>query len=181
MLAVAEPLINVVVGSGLACLSAVIVAWLSNRKVTRSNSNVEGVLREHAEENQHLIQGLRDEIIARHRVASHAMARGVFESDEHGQYVFVNVAWAVIAGVAASEALGDGWQRAIHPEDVARVKLAWQTAIRTQERFGPMRYRFMHPDGTVTDVHCEAYPTRNGGGRLRGFVGWVEPSESDVL
>lgn len=177
MIAVAEPLINVIVGSGLACLSAVIVAWLSNRKIHQSHSNVAGVLRAHAEENNHLFQGLRDEIIARHRVASHAIDRGVYESDEHGQCVFVNVTWTTISGLSAPEALGDGWQRAIHPEDVARVTLAWRMAVHTQERFGPMRYRFMHPDGTVVEVHSEAYPTRNGGGRLRGFVGWVEPWE----
>ena len=46
---------------------------------------------------------------------------GVFETDVHGNCNFVNNRWCEIAGISVSQAMGDGWYRSLHPDDVRRV------------------------------------------------------------
>ena len=42
---------------------------------------------------------------------------GIFQTDAQGRTIYVNPQWCEIAGLPAEKALGDGWLRAVHPED----------------------------------------------------------------
>lgn len=170
----AEPLLNIIVGGIITLIGSVIVALITSKRVIKGQSGIYEQLTGTANINQELLTSLRDEIIARGRVMSHVIDRGVFEADEHGACVFVNREWSRITGIANQEALGWGWLQGVHPEDAVRVRLAWKHAVANQERFGPMTYKWIDSSGEVTRVNSEAYPTRNGGGRLHGYVGWLE-------
>jgi len=66
------------------------------------------------------------------RLASAAPV-GLFEADAHGRYTFVNVRWCEMTGLMPDQARGDGWTRAIDPEDRETVVAAWRRVVRTAE------------------------------------------------
>ncbi len=74
---------------------------------------------------------------------------GLFETDAHGDCVFVNERWCAFAGLTPDEALGSGWARAIHPDDRDRVASAWAEAV-AEGRDTEMEFRAQRPDGSVT-------------------------------
>jgi PAS domain S-box-containing protein len=97
---------------------------------------------------------------------------GLFRTDTDGRCLAVNARWCEITGLAPAEALDEGWARALHPDDRARVLDGWREA--TQEARGfEQEFRFRRPDGTVAHVLAQALPERDTRGRISGFVGSV--------
>ncbi len=50
---------------------------------------------------------------------------GVFYTDPHGNCLYVNEKWCEIAGMAAGDALGQGWIEGLHPDDRTRIFDEW--------------------------------------------------------
>jgi len=48
---------------------------------------------------------------------------------EGGSVDFLNRAWFEAVGCAADEAVGWGWEKKLHPDDVERVRTAWQATV----------------------------------------------------
>ena len=42
---------------------------------------------------------------------------GIFRTDENGATTYVNPMWCQISGLSLAEAMGDGWLKAVHPDD----------------------------------------------------------------
>jgi PAS domain S-box-containing protein len=80
---------------------------------------------------------------------------GIFRTDPDGNCLDVNRRWCEITGVAAAEARGEGWSRALHPEDRARVYEEWTAFARSGGRFRS-EHRFLRSDGTVRWVVADA-------------------------
>lgn len=95
---------------------------------------------------------------------------GVFETDIHGNCNFVNNRWCEIAGITPREAMGDGWYRALHPDDVRRVWDEWLVATNKAAQFRSS-YRFVHADGSVRWVLGQAAPIFDEKGLLTAYVG----------
>ena len=55
---------------------------------------------------------------------------GLFRTDPAGLCLCVNARWSEIAGLSATEALGQGWAQALHPDDRERVVAEWNQATR---------------------------------------------------
>jgi len=53
---------------------------------------------------------------------------GLFRTDTEGRCLAVNARWCEITGLAPAEALDEGWARALHPDDRARVLDGWREA-----------------------------------------------------
>jgi two-component system cell cycle sensor histidine kinase/response regulator CckA len=94
---------------------------------------------------------------------------GVFVSDADG-CVYVNDCWCELAGLGVEEALGDGWARALHPDDAERVLAEWASAA-SEGRDSVGEYRFRRPDGTVAWVRGFAAALRDDDGRIVGWSG----------
>jgi PAS domain S-box-containing protein len=84
----------------------------------------------------------------RFRVLAEVSPVGIFSSDPTGQCVFVNGRWCEIAGMTAAEAMGEGWTRALHPDDRKGVADNWAEAVRAGES-SAAEFRFVKPDGTI--------------------------------
>ncbi len=97
---------------------------------------------------------------------------GIFQTDEQGQCVYVNEQWCSMAGMSREQAVGDGWQRAVHPMDRAQVQNAWTTAVDGGIPFD-LSYRFVRPDGAETWVIGRATRNRVADGSVMGFLGTV--------
>lgn len=108
---------------------------------------------------------------------------GVFITDNRGHCSFVNPAWCRIAGMDLADALGDGWVRAVHPDDQDRVKRRWYEASLNREIF-VSEHRFLHPDGSIVWTTVRSAEIRQGDSAI-GFVGMVvdisERKRTEVL
>jgi PAS domain S-box-containing protein len=97
---------------------------------------------------------------------------GIFRTDAQGQTTYVNPRWCQISGLSAADAFGDGWLRAVHPEDREKLGQGWHVAA-DAHRLSVAEYRFVHSDGTLTWVMGQAVPEKDRAGRIVGYVGTV--------
>ncbi len=97
---------------------------------------------------------------------------GIFRTDAEGRCVYVNPRWCELTGLEPAEAMGWGWQRAVHPEDRDRIVDVWEEATASRQEFR-MEYRFVQPGGREVWVYGQASPERDEEGRVLGFVGTV--------
>ena len=104
-------------------------------------------------------------------LASHAPV-GIFLTDPNGDCLFVNEAWRHMAGLTAEQARGQGWSKALHPDDRDRVAREWAAAVRERRPF-VSEYRFRRPDGTVSWLQGRAVEWRLGNGTVAGQIGTI--------
>src|SRR5262249_7587596 len=97
---------------------------------------------------------------------------GIFYTDPEGRCLYVNERWCEITGLGPSEALGEGWARALHPDDRARIAELWDRSTRGEPPFRA-EYRFRRPDGETTWVFGQAMAERDDAGHVTGYVGTV--------
>jgi PAS domain S-box-containing protein len=97
---------------------------------------------------------------------------GIYHCDKFGNCLYVNERWCELTGLTFDEALGSGWERAIHPKDSARIHEEWK---RTAEANEPFRseYRFLQPNGRTLWVYGEVAEERDEDGVLIGLIGTV--------
>jgi diguanylate cyclase (GGDEF)-like protein/PAS domain S-box-containing protein len=98
---------------------------------------------------------------------------GIFMTDVDGQCTYTNPRCQAICGFTAEEAMGEGWSRFVHPDDVERVRARWLDDAR-HARESSIEYRFATPQNGVRWVHVRAAAMRSEAGGLIGFVGTVE-------
>jgi len=65
---------------------------------------------------------------ARFRSLSAHSPIGILEVDSAGCCTYTNERWLAITGLTAEQSLGNGWMKAIHPEDRQNVLLQWAKA-----------------------------------------------------
>ena len=97
---------------------------------------------------------------------------GIFRTDAQGQTTYVNPRWCQITGLSATDALGEGWLRAVHPQDREQIAKGWHEAVQAPHS-STADYRFLHPDGTVAWVMGQAVPEKDDAGRVVGYVGTI--------
>ncbi|HZM33079.1 MAG TPA: ATP-binding protein [Burkholderiales bacterium] len=75
------------------------------------------------------------------RTISHAAPAIVWVTDDKG-IVFINRRWTELTGQSQEEAQGQGWTRAVHPDDSERLRPYRERCRRTGEPYeGEIRYR----------------------------------------
>jgi PAS domain S-box-containing protein len=108
----------------------------------------------------------------RFRIVATQAPVGIFQTDSAGRCLFVNQVWCEIAGAAPDEALGDGWQRFVHPEDRQRVVAEWQEATQ-QRRNQSTEFRFLNRTTGARWVMASAAPILDATGVVNGYVGTI--------
>jgi PAS domain S-box-containing protein len=93
----------------------------------------------------------------------------VFTTDEIGRHLFVNPRWCELTGIDAAEALGWGWERAVHPGDLRTVTDRWSRLVPGDDGVW-VRLRLVRPDGLRRAAILQAVPTTTGDGSRR-YVG----------
>lgn len=97
---------------------------------------------------------------------------GIFRTDAKGNTTYVNPKWCQISGLSASEAMGDGWLRAVHPDDLEKLKENWVASTRTSS-VSSAEYRFVLPDGSVAWVIGRAVLEDKVNEEVTGYVGTI--------
>lgn len=97
---------------------------------------------------------------------------GIFETDASCNYIFVNPHWLKISGMSFSEAMGEGWIKALHAEDREMVIKEWYKSAQTGCEFA-MEYRFITPQGKVTWLKGNAVSMHDRDGNITGYSGTI--------
>jgi PAS domain S-box-containing protein len=97
---------------------------------------------------------------------------GIFRTDADGYTTYVNPTWCQISGLSSDEALGDGWLKAVHPQDQPILSEHWHEAAQL-EIPSLADYRFVHPDGSIVWVMGQAVPEVNAEKQIVGYVGTI--------
>jgi PAS domain S-box-containing protein len=108
----------------------------------------------------------------RYQTLANVSPVGIFHTNSDGLTTYVNPTWCQISGVSAEEALGEGWLKAVHPEDRELINKNWQEATHFPTT-STADYRFVHSDGSITWVIGQAVPEMDSDNQLVGFVGTI--------
>ncbi len=97
---------------------------------------------------------------------------GIFSTDTQGNCIYTNERWRELAGMSEAEAIGEGWARALHPEDRERVFAEWQQSVENKIPF-QCECRFQRPDGKITWLLTLAEAELDTGGQVVGYIGTI--------
>ena len=108
----------------------------------------------------------------RFRVLAESSPVGIFTTDTKGSTTYVNQRWCEISKLSFDEAIGDGWLKAIHPDDMDNLVHNWKqtTLVSTGSK---AEYRFIHPNGSVAWVIGQAVPKKSEKGCITGYIGTI--------
>lgn len=104
--------------------------------------------------------------------ANDASPLGLFRTGPKGDCTYVNRTYEDMSGLSAAQATGDGWVKAIHPEDRLKVFQYWGECSRTLQPYQGV-YRFRHADGRIVWVSMKTAPIIVDG-QIEGHVGSVD-------
>lgn len=96
---------------------------------------------------------------------------GVFRTDKHGLTTYVNPRWQQLSGLSDTEAMGNGWMKAVHPDDIEKVKNHWSETW-TSNKGGELEYRFLHKDGKIVWVIGNVVPELENN-EISGYIGTI--------
>lgn len=108
----------------------------------------------------------------RYSMLSEVAPVGIFRTDKDGLTTYVNPAWCKISGLCFEGALGNGWLKVVHPDDLEMVQKNWQKSTH-ENRVSYADYRFVHPDGSITWVMGRAVPEKDAKGNVVGYIGTI--------
>lgn len=94
----------------------------------------------------------------------------IFNTNEFGACTYVNEEWMKFSGMSFSEAMGVGWQNAIHPDDKERVLNEWQESIVSDTEF-KSELRFQDKLGNITFLAAKATKLIDANNNLLGYIG----------
>ena len=103
---------------------------------------------------------------AEHRQAAVELSPHLqWSASPEGQNLEFSSHTATLTGFHPEEMLGSGWQRALHPDDLAGAQQRWATSLRTGEIY-ESEHRLRIIDGTYRWFRAYAAPRRDPCGRI---------------
>ncbi len=95
---------------------------------------------------------------------------GVFQTDEEGQYTYVNARWREITNIYDIHLTQEAWIKTLHPEERFQVLSRWRESLSKGEEFR-MEYRLLRDDGEDVNVICNAKPLYDASDKITGYLG----------
>lgn len=108
----------------------------------------------------------------RHQMLAKVLPVGVFRTDRLGQCFYVNQRWCEITGLSQQAAQGDGWARALHPDDQEWVFAEFAHSVQANLPF-KSEYRFVKPDEVIRWVVGQAVAEKGPAGEVLGYLGTI--------
>lgn len=106
----------------------------------------------------------------RFRTLSASAPIGIFLADADGNALYLNEHWLGIVDRSLEECLGEGWRKAVHPDDEEEVFAAWKEAALARQAFS-REFRFRTPAGEVRWVSSNAVTISSEVDEHIGYVG----------
>ncbi|MEZ2279084.1 MAG: PAS domain S-box protein [Microcoleus sp.] len=115
------------------------------------------------------------------RSLSESSPVGIFKIDAEGKFIYANPRLQAIFGFTLAEALGEGWMKFVHPEDINRILSLW-SAAQSLDRELACQFRHIRPDGTIRFCRVKTAPIISEEGQLIGHVGTaIDITESQEI
>jgi len=150
--------------------------YLMKGNLIRLSVVIERELREAAvrRQRQETEQALKEsEAVFRSLSASSPM--GIFMADLQGHTTYTNRQCRALLKLTMMETLGEGWAKAIHPEDQERMLEEWFAFVAKPGNVGfSAECRLQTREKASHWIRVQAFPMRNEDAELRGYVGTVE-------
>ncbi|MDB9315731.1 PAS domain S-box protein [Spirulina sp. CS-785/01] len=108
----------------------------------------------------------------RYQLLAEASPIGVYYTDAQGDCLYTNKPWRELGGLTQEEAMGKGWNRALHPEDRELMFQEWYKSAQARKPFRA-ECRFQRPDQSVSWVISQALAVENEAGEITGYVGTI--------
>ena len=94
-------------------------------------------------------------------------------ADAAGNITSFNERWLAVTGLSRKEAMGEGWARVPHPEDLPGMAAAWRHSVATGEPYDA-EARLRMADGGYRWWRNRAFPRRDADGRVLRWYGTTE-------
>jgi diguanylate cyclase (GGDEF)-like protein/PAS domain S-box-containing protein len=107
---------------------------------------------------------------ARFRSLVEASAHAVWITNAQGEVEAEIPSWQAYTGLTFEQARGQGWLRAVHPEDRVVTAEKWRQACESGSSYNA-EFRVRRHDGAWRHMHAHAVPVRNEDGSIREWVG----------
>lgn len=101
---------------------------------------------------------------------SNAVPQIVFMADHRGQVQFVSSRWVEVTGLRRRDAMGDGWQQAVHPDDREAMVRKLREMVRRGEVF-EVEHRLRTADGSYRWQLLRASPLQQDGKAAASWLG----------
>lgn len=99
-----------------------------------------------------------------------SFAQAFWETDAQGLVTTDSLSWRAYTGQSLEEWLGEGWSKAVHPDDQEYALSQWQEAAR-QLRPVNAEFRLQRPGGGWRWTNMRATPILNADGSVRKWLG----------
>ena len=96
---------------------------------------------------------------------------GIFRTRPDGYTTYVNPKWCELSGLTFDEALGDGWLKAVHPDDKEKLNVNWKSHSKSGIK-SLAEYRFIKPNGDIIWALGNAIPEIIDG-KHKGYIGTI--------
>lgn len=97
----------------------------------------------------------------------------IWRTDTNGSCNYVNRSWSSFTGISFEEAKGEGWLRAIHPQDRNHSFKLFREALKERQTFR-IHYRLQRQDGVYRWVTVLGRPFKDLDGEYAGYVGSIQ-------
>ncbi len=134
----------------------------------RGRPAIQVVMRDVTERKQ--VERALRESEARFRVLAEAMPQIVWSADAEGRFDYYNPRAYEYGGVGSEEVASRGWQKVIHPDDLARTGAAWSRALQIGESY-EIEQRLRRADGEYRWHLTRGLPMRDEQGRIVRWIG----------
>ena len=148
--------------------------WLETHAVPMKNSegkiiSLLGVTRDITERKK-AAEELRSNELRFRTLTSNAPV-GIFQTNAEGKTIYVNDTWLEYTGLSFDEAMGDGWNNVLHPDDkevqIGNWKEKSEKGLESSSEF-----RIVSKKGNIRWVIGKATPLFNKGGQVvSGYIG----------
>lgn len=151
---------SVLMAAALLCV--LLVAMLTKRKALdrqiAAQRETEAALRASEEELRHTVD-LNPQV--------------PWTADPQGNILDCGSRWLELTGTTREQALGGGWMRVQHPEDLTRLSETWERSVSTGEPYD-IEHRIRLADGSCRWMRSRAFPRRDGLGNIVRWYGTTE-------
>lgn len=109
-------------------------------------------------------------IADRYQAMAQASGLVAWITDAAGRVTEVSPSWQAFTGQPPEEALGRGWQKVLHPDDLKQTEQAWSRAVDEVSPF-ETEYRLFCHDGVYRHFLAHGVPVTAPEGGIREWVG----------
>ena len=109
----------------------------------------------------------------RYRSLTQILTSVVWHTDPAGLFIAEQPEWAAFTGQTWEEYRGEGWMRALHPDDREPVRVLWRAALEARSSYQSAGRLWHAPTGGYRYFVGRALPLLVAGGTIREWIGTI--------